>query len=77
MLDPIHIPVLLKAIDFIFDEGRKILEERRERRKTSEANTASPAAEPSPAPEPADIQETNQVQRLVRAVRCQHFLEHV
>ena len=63
MLDPIHIPVLLKAIDFIFDEGRKILEERRERRKTSEANTASPAAEPSPAPEPADIQETNQIKQ--------------
>ncbi|HEU4745897.1 MAG TPA: hypothetical protein VFS61_11715 [Anaerolineales bacterium] len=57
MLDPIHIPVLLKAIDFIFDEGRKILEERRERRKTSEANTASPA------PEPADIQETNQIKQ--------------
>ena len=63
MLDPIHIPVLLKGIDFIFDEGRKILEERRERRKTSEANTASPAAEPSPAPEPADIQETNQIKQ--------------
>ena len=69
MLDPIHIPILLKAIDFIFDEGRKILEERRERRKTSEANTASTIAEPGPVPEPAgepkpaEIQETNQIKQ--------------
>lgn len=74
MLDPIHIPVLLKAIDFIFDEGRKILEERRERRKTSEANTASPAAEPSPAPEPADIQETNQIKQELLTSKIDEIL---
>jgi hypothetical protein len=33
MIDPAQLPILLKAIDFVFDEGRKILEERRERRK--------------------------------------------
>jgi len=33
MLDPVQLPILMKAIDFVFDEGRKILEERRERRK--------------------------------------------
>jgi hypothetical protein len=33
MLETLHIPILLKAIDFIFEEGRKILEERRERRR--------------------------------------------
>ena len=33
MIDPTQLPILLKAIDFVFDEGRKILEERRERRK--------------------------------------------
>jgi len=33
VIDPTQLPILLKAIDFIFDEGRKILEERRERRK--------------------------------------------
>ena len=33
MIDPIQLPILLKAIDFVFEEGRKILEERRERRK--------------------------------------------
>jgi hypothetical protein len=32
MIESIQIPLLLKAIDFVFDEGRKILAERRERR---------------------------------------------
>jgi hypothetical protein len=69
MLDPIHIPILLKAIDFVFDEGRKILEERRERRKAGEPSAASTNAEHSPTPEsatepePADIQETNQIKQ--------------
>jgi hypothetical protein len=35
MIDPVQLPILLKAIDFVFDEGRKILEERRQRRKTT------------------------------------------
>jgi hypothetical protein len=33
MIDPTQLPILLKAIDFVFEEGRKILEERRERRR--------------------------------------------
>jgi len=37
MIDPVQLPILLKAIDFVFDEGRKVLQERRERRKMSEA----------------------------------------
>jgi hypothetical protein len=57
MIDAIQIPILLKAIDFVFDEGRKILEERRERRKLEEAAFHSedqkPTAEPTvPEPEP-------------------------
>jgi hypothetical protein len=44
MLDPIQIPILLRAIDFVFDEGHKLLEERRERRKTSAAGAASAAS---------------------------------
>jgi hypothetical protein len=36
MIDPVQLPVLLKAIDFVFDEGRKILAERRERRKLND-----------------------------------------
>lgn len=48
MLDAIQIPILLKAIDFVFDEGRRILEERRERRK---AETSAPAAVQPPQAE--------------------------
>jgi len=33
MVDPMAIPILLKAVDFLFGEGSKILEERKERRK--------------------------------------------
>ncbi len=44
MLDPIQLPILMKAIDFVFEEGRKILEERRERRKA--ASAAQPKAKP-------------------------------
>jgi hypothetical protein len=46
MIDPIQLPILMKAIDFVFDEGRKILEERRERRKQeSSAKGEEPAIE--------------------------------
>ena len=33
MLELFAIPVLSKAIDFLFDEGHKILQERRDRRQ--------------------------------------------
>jgi len=55
MIDAIQIPILLKAIDFIFDEGRKILDERRERRKTDPARgeiQEPPKEVTPPAPEP-------------------------
>jgi hypothetical protein len=41
MIDPIQVPILLKAIDFVFDEGRKILQERRERRKANDMQAKS------------------------------------
>jgi hypothetical protein len=34
MFETMAIPILLKAVEFLFEEGKKILEERRERRKT-------------------------------------------
>jgi hypothetical protein len=37
MIDPTQLPILMKAIEFVFDEGRRILEERRERRKRLES----------------------------------------
>ena len=49
MMDAVQLPILLKAIDFIFEEGRKILEERRERRKSSNPG-ASGDEPPTPAP---------------------------
>lgn len=45
MIDPTQLPILLKAVDFIFDEGRKILEERRQRRKANDS--ATPPVEPA------------------------------
>ncbi len=63
MLDPIEIPILLKAIDFLFDEGRKILEERRERRKLSA--TTEPDTSPEPASEapPVEIQQNDEIKQ--------------
>lgn len=34
-MDPLAIPVLMHAIDFLFEEAGKILDERRERRRTA------------------------------------------
>jgi hypothetical protein len=36
MLETIGIPILLKAVEFLFGQGSKILEERRERRKAEQ-----------------------------------------
>ena len=52
MIDPVQLPILLKAIDFVFDEGRKILEERRERRKM---DTSTPAEIKAPETEAKEI----------------------
>jgi hypothetical protein len=47
MLETIAIPILVKAIDFLFEEGKIILEERRERRKIEEKKqqTAIPVSQ--------------------------------
>lgn len=64
MIDPVQLPILLKAIDFIFDEGRKILEERRERRKADEAPPKSeePAKAITPVEPPVEV-EAKEVQK--------------
>lgn len=36
MIEAAGIPILLKAVDFLFEEGKKILQERRERRKAEQ-----------------------------------------
>ncbi len=59
MIEAFSIPVLLKAVDWLFDECSKILQERRERRKDQqEAEKQSPTgAAPLAAnePLPADV----------------------
>jgi hypothetical protein len=77
MIEAIQIPILLKAIDFLFDEGRKILEERRERRKADEAPPvsaepepvkATPPVEESPKGEEIQKEETNKQELLTSKV---------
>jgi len=63
MIDPTTLPILLKAIDFIFDEGRKILEERRERSTNGESVPSSLNQEPEKGPIPTEIQKTNEVKQ--------------
>jgi hypothetical protein len=61
MIDPTQLPILLKAIDFVFDEGRKILEERRERRKSSDSAPTSENQEPAKEIAPVQVQENNEI----------------
>jgi hypothetical protein len=60
MIDPTTLPILLKALDFIFEEGRKILDERRERRKLEQPPTQEPA--PEPAQEVTALEEQQQAE---------------
>ena len=55
MIDPTQLPILLKAIDFVFEEGRKILEERRERRKSDDTSPGSETEEPAKEITPAEV----------------------
>lgn len=54
MIDPISLPILMRAINFVFDEGSKILQERRERRI---AQNASKTQEPPSPPIKTDASE--------------------
>ncbi len=50
MLETTAIPILLKAVSFLFDECQKILEERRERRKQAQPKIEPPKPEVPAAP---------------------------
>ena len=63
MIDPTQLPILLKAIDFVFDEGRKILDERRERRKTGYSTLTSENQEPAKEMTPVQVQEKNEIKQ--------------
>jgi hypothetical protein len=74
MIDPTQLPILLKALDFVFDEGRKILEERRERRKTSDSAPISENQEPAKEITPAAIQEKNELKQDLLASKIDEIL---
>jgi hypothetical protein len=63
MIDPTQLPILLKAIDFVFDEGRKILEERRERRKAGDSASTTENQEPAKEMTPVQVQEKNEIKQ--------------
>ena len=74
MIETIQIPILLKAIDFVFDEGRRILQERRERRKSQELEQPSETPEPAAEPSPAEIQESNEVKQSLLTAKVDEIL---
>ena len=67
MIEPLHIPILLKAIDFVFDEGRKILEERRERRKLQENPPGEESPEPATDVAVIDVQQKEEIKQNLLA----------
>ena len=74
MIDPTQLPILLKAIDFVFDEGRKILDERRERRKNSDLAQTSENQEPAKEPSPVEIQQKNELKQDLLASKIDEIL---
>jgi hypothetical protein len=74
MIDPVQIPILLKAIDFVFEEGHKILEERRERRKMNEPSPKSEAAEPKEEIAPLKPEQIQEVKKDLLASKIDDLL---
>ena len=76
MIDPTQLPILLKAVDFVFEEGRRILEERRERRKLDGASQNSETQEPAkeiPAPE-LEIEKADEIKQDLLASKIDEIL---
>ena len=74
MIDPTQLPILLKAIDFVFDEGRKILEERRERRKNGDSTQMSESQEPPQVVTLAEKQEQKEAKHELLASKIDEIL---
>jgi len=74
MIDPVQIPILLKAIDFVFDEGRKILEERRERRKTNDTSQTSENQEPAKETALPEPEKENEIKQDLLASKIDEIL---
>jgi hypothetical protein len=74
MIDPIQLPILMKAIDFVFEEGRKILEERRERRKAQENPPQAEIQEPAKEAATLEIQKTDETKQDLLASKIDEIL---
>jgi len=74
MIDPVQIPILLKAIDFVFEEGHKLLEERRERRKMNESSPKSEAAAPQTEIAPLKPEQIQEVKKDLLASKIDDLL---
>lgn len=74
MIDPLQLPILMKAIDFVFDEGRKILEERRERRKAEATAPETEALKDEKEIVPLEPQQAEQVKKDLIASKIDELL---
>lgn len=63
MIDPTQLPILMKAIDFIFEEGRKILEERRERRRMQDNLSKGDVQETAKEVTAVEVQQKNEIKQ--------------
>jgi len=74
MIDPIQIPILLKALDFLFEEGHKILADRRERKKIeTQAQTGVPTEVVQGMP-PPELQPKEEVKQDLITTRIDEIL---
>ncbi len=74
MIDPIQLPILMKAIDFVFEEGHKILEERRERRKAQENPPKAEIQEPAKEVAVVEAPEEQQTKQELLAAKIDEIL---
>lgn len=74
MIDPAQLPILLKAVDFVFDEGRKILEERRERRKLHDNSPKSEVPELAKETKPPNLEIEKESKQKLLASKVDEIL---
>lgn len=74
MIDAVQLPILLKAIDFVFEEGRKILDERRERRKMDGAAQDGKEEEPKQETALLEVQDQSEIKQDLLASKIEEKL---
>jgi len=74
MIDPTQLPILLKAIDFVFEEGRKILEERRERRRMQDNPPKGEIQDPVREIAPREPEKQNEIKQDLLASKIDEIL---